>query len=65
MTLSDYVRQVGPDEFARKFGVSVRAAISYMYGDRCPKPQLANRIVKKTPVSWEGVYAGAIKKRPN
>lgn len=57
MTLSDYIREVGVVTFAKRFGISERAAESYMYGTRQPKPKLARRIVNKTPVGWEGVYA--------
>lgn len=57
MTLSQYIREVGVPLFAKRFGVSERAAESYMYGTRQPKPKLARRIVEKTPVGWEGVYA--------
>jgi hypothetical protein len=59
MTLSDYIREVGVPAFAKQFRVSKRAAESYMYGTRQPKPRLAARIVEKTPVNWEGVYANA------
>jgi hypothetical protein len=65
MTLSDYIREIGVPEFAKRFKVSERAAESYMYGVRSPKPQLAKSIVAKTPVDWEGVYAGALKRKPN
>lgn len=57
MTLSEYIREVGVSAFAKQFRVSERAAESYMYGTRQPKPKLAARIVEKTPVDWEGVYA--------
>lgn len=56
MTLSDYIREIGPRTFAERFGITERAALSYMYGDRCPRPGLAREIVENTPVDWEGVY---------
>lgn len=57
MTLSDYIREVGPGPFAKRFGISERAATAYMYGARRPRPELAAKIVAKTPVDWAGVYA--------
>lgn len=57
MTLSDYIREVTVPVFAKQFRISERAAESYMYGTRQPKPRLAKRIVEKTPVDWEGVYS--------
>jgi hypothetical protein len=57
MTLSEYIREVGVSAFAKQFRVSERAAESYMYGTRRPKPRLAARIVEKTPVDWEGVFS--------
>lgn len=57
MTLSEYIREVGVPTFAKRFGITERAATAYMYGARRPRPHLAKRIVDKTPVDWEGVYA--------
>lgn len=57
MTLAEYIRKIGPSVFAHKFGVTERTAFSYIYGTRKPRPALAERIVKETPVSWAGVYA--------
>jgi hypothetical protein len=57
MTLADYIREIGPEEFARRFNIKPRTACSYMYGDRRPRPDLAERIVNETPVDWHGVYA--------
>jgi len=59
MTLSEYIREVGVPAFAKRFRVSRRAAESYMYGTRQPKPKLAALIVEYTPVDWSGVYAKA------
>lgn len=56
MTLSDYIREIGPAAFAKRFGITERAAVSYMYGYRSPRPPLARKIVEKTPVDWGGVY---------
>lgn len=56
-TLSDYIKQVGPKTFAKKFGITERAALSYQYKTRTPRAKLAQRIVEKSPVSWEGIYS--------
>lgn len=61
MTLSDYIREVGVSAFAKQFRITERAAESYMYGTRQPKPKLARMIVKKSPVDWDGVYSAAPK----
>jgi hypothetical protein len=61
MTLSDYIRETGVAEFAKRFKITERAATAYLYGARSPRPPLAKRIVERTPVDWDGVYAGALK----
>lgn len=57
MNLSDYIAEIGDKQFAGKFGVSERTAMSYRLRDRKPKPELAERIVAESPVTWEGIYA--------
>ena len=44
-------------DFARKFGITERAALSYRDRARLPRPPLAQRIVEESPVTWEGIYA--------
>ena len=56
MTLTDYIKQVGVAEFCKQFKVPQRVAISYQYKARRPRPQLAEKIVSSTPVTWEGIY---------
>lgn len=56
MTLSEYIREVGPAAFAERFGITKRAAESYMYRRRNPRPDLAEKIVERTPVKWDGVF---------
>lgn len=56
MNLDDYIKKVGDAEFAAKFGITPRAALSYRMGDRSPRPKLAKRIVAATPVTWAGIY---------
>jgi len=56
MTLTDYIKQVGVPAFCKQFHVPARVAISYQYRARRPRPQLAEKIVASTPVTWEGIY---------
>lgn len=63
MKLSDYIREVTPEGFAKRFGGTPRAAIAYMYGARIPRPKLARRIVGQSPVTWEGIYGKPISRR--
>jgi hypothetical protein len=56
MNLSDYIKQVGPKAFAEKFGITERAALSYQYRTRTPRPALARKIVSESPVTWEGIH---------
>ncbi len=56
MTLTDYIKQVGVAAFAKQFEINERAAISYRYKVRRPRPELAEKIVASTPVTWEGIY---------
>ena len=65
MTLSEYINEVGAIVFAKRFRVSERTAYSYQQGIRRPRPKLAKKIVEGTPVDWEGVYAGSLKRKPS
>ena len=56
MRLQEYIKQVGPKTFAEKFGVTERAAISWQYGARRPRAEVAQKIVSGSPVTWEGIY---------
>jgi hypothetical protein len=56
MNLPDYIKRIGDAEFAAKFGVSTRTAMSYRLKERTPRPKLANRIIAETPVTWRGIY---------
>ena len=55
--MPEYIRSVGVENFAKRFGVTERAATAYLYGARRPRPKLAERIVKESPVTWPGIYA--------
>lgn len=59
MRLPDYIREIGTREFAQRFGVTERAAIAYQQGTRRPRPEVAQRIVDGSPVTWEGIYSPA------
>jgi hypothetical protein len=64
MELPEYIRLIGVRDFARKFSIHPRAALSYLHGKRRPRPAVAQRIVDDSPVTWEGIYAeGKPKKR--
>jgi len=65
MTLAEFIREIGPAEFARRFGVKERTAFSYLYDERRPHRKLAQKIVDNSPVDWAGIYAGASKLKPN
>lgn len=59
MTLPEYIRSIGVPAFVEQFKrykVTERAATAYMYGQRRPRPELAEQIVRKTPVTWPGIY---------
>ena len=57
MRLDEYVRAMGVEKFARLYGVTLRAAVSYRDRTRRPKAEVAQRIVERSPVTWEGIYA--------
>lgn len=56
MNLPEYIRQTTPEAFAAQFKIKKRIAVSYMYGARKPRPDLAARIVAATPLKWEDIY---------
>jgi len=56
MNLSDYIREQGAKKFAASIGVTERAALAWQYGTRKPRTELAQKIVAKTPVTYEGIY---------
>jgi len=57
MKLPDYIKQIGLKEFADRFGVTQRAALAYLQRTRRPRPEVAQRIVDGSPVTWQGIYA--------
>lgn len=56
MDLPAYIRKVGIKQFAERFDVTERAALSWQYGVRRPRHEIASRIVSGSPVTWEGIY---------
>lgn len=56
MRLPDYIKQVGARRFAKQFKVKQRTAESWQRMERRPRPEKAQEIVEKTPVTMEGIY---------
>ena len=56
MRLPDYIKQVGPAKFAKAIGVKRRTAESWLRMERRPRPEHAQKIVERTPVTMEGIY---------
>ena len=48
--------EVGDAAAAKRFGVAKRTAQSWRLGERTPRPEQAAVIVKKSPVTFEGIY---------
>lgn len=63
MKLPDYIKRIGIQKFAEKFGVTERAALAYQQRARRPRPEVAQRIVDNSPVTWEGIYAPESRRR--
>ena len=56
MRLPEYIKQVGVKKFARQFRLNQRTVVSWIYTERRPRREIAQRIVKRTPVTMEGIY---------
>jgi hypothetical protein len=56
MRLPDYIKQVGARRFAKQFKVKERTVVSWARMERRPRPEKAQEIVEKTPVTMEGIY---------
>jgi hypothetical protein len=56
MTLSDYIKQIGREAFCKKFKVKERTAYSWELLDRYPNKAKAQEIVRKSPVTFDGIY---------
>ena len=56
MRLPEYIKQVGAAKFAKTFKVKKRTAESWARMERRPRPEKAQEIVERTPVTMEGIY---------
>jgi len=56
MRLPDYIDQIGIKRFAKQFKVKPRTVSSWKRMERRPRPEKAQEIVEKTPVTMEGIY---------
>jgi hypothetical protein len=59
MNLAEYIKDVGHEEAAKLFGVSIFTVKSWRWGLRTPRPAKANEIVRLTggAVSLAGIFA--------
>lgn len=57
MDLIAYIKEVGDLAAAKRFGVTKRTAQSWRLRERTPRPEQAAVIVKKSPVTYEGIYS--------
>ena len=59
MDLKTYINQIGDEEAARLFGVSVRTAASWRRGERIPRPTraLVIEVATKRKVKIADCYA--------
>ena len=55
-TLPEYIETIGDEAASILFGVEKRTAQSWRLRTRLPRPEQADVIVKKSPVTWEGIY---------
>jgi hypothetical protein len=65
MNLAEYIAAVGTKVFAKKLGITERAALSYKQKTRIPRAELARKIVMKTPVTWAGIYGADASNSPS
>lgn len=56
LKLPEYIRQIGVDAFAKRLKANPRTVASWMRMERRPRPEMAQRIVEKTPVTMDGIY---------
>lgn len=63
-TLSEYIAQVGVEKFARRFGWTHRRVRAWRYRERAPRKEEAEVIVRKTPVTYEGIYGARARGKP-
>lgn len=56
LSLPEYIQQVGDEAASILFGVKRRTVESWRRKERHPRPEQARLIVKKSPVTMEGIY---------
>ncbi len=54
-TLSEYIKTIGDEKAAQIFGVELRTAKSWRLGERTPRTSKISVILKKTPVTYDGI----------
>jgi hypothetical protein len=61
MRLTDYLKKIGDERAAEKFGVTRRRIESWRLGTRQPRPAMAQRIVAETDglLTLDDIYAPA------
>jgi len=59
MDLKTYIEKIGDEQAAKLFQVKRRTAQSWRLGARKPRSEQAAIIVKKSPVTYEGIYGAA------
>jgi hypothetical protein len=57
LTLPDYIAEVGDERAAKLFKVKPRTAMSWRLRTRFPTKDQADVIVKKSPVTYDGIYS--------
>jgi hypothetical protein len=59
MRLPEYISKIGVEKFTkmlRDCDVKKRTVISWQRMERRPRPEIAQVIVERTPVTMEGIY---------
>lgn len=56
MDLKPYLEKMGDSKAAELFGVKKRTVAAWRRGERHPKRSHAEIIVKRSPVTFEGIY---------
>lgn len=56
VNLVEYIEREGDEAAAALFGVSVRTVASWRLGERTPRRKTAQIIVKRSPVTYAGIY---------
>ena len=56
-TLPEYIEEIGDKAAGKLFRVKPRTAMSWRLRTRFPTKDQADVIVKKSPVTYEGIYS--------